>query len=74
MAAIVVLSILINRSYFQLNPLKPSIYIYICFRDLRVCWHFSFSCAIQTCQTKDIDFIDFPDFIIDLLLLTFNVF
>ena len=42
--AILVSSILINPSYFQLNAFKPG----IGFRGLRVFWHCPCSCAIQT--------------------------
>ena len=52
-SAILLLSILIKRFYFQLNALKPD----IVFRGLRVYWHCPFSCTIQTA------------FIIDLPLL-----
>ena len=44
--AILVLAILINHSYLQLNALKPG--IYICFLGLRLYWHCPFSCVFQT--------------------------
>ena len=44
MAAILVLSILINRSYFQLNPLKPSIYIYMFSGSASLLAFFVFMC------------------------------
>ena len=49
-AAVLILSILINQSYFKLNVLKPG----ICFEDVQVYLHCPFSCAIQNEAIADV--------------------